>query len=138
MRATLRILLEEILLEHNAEVEWERKDISTGGKTVRVEKVGYTKNRGKNKLVATMRYPRSGAPTILSTKDGIWLTSQADKATKTGTRFDRHNDFWESLLFKEVVNGETRLQIKIVDLDSAGKLESFILEALGAAGKAFS
>jgi hypothetical protein len=77
----------------------------------------------RNAVLATLTYPRSGAPTV---------TSGQPYNLPNGTVFQPdQTDFFSSGLFKEVVQDETILQIKITDTDRASKAEKVFLAILG-------
>jgi hypothetical protein len=63
-----------------------------------------------NLIIASLQYPRPGAPVVTTTK-ALDLPSGFTKS------FDK-SEFWESLLFKETVYGETVLQVLVSDRDN--------------------
>jgi hypothetical protein len=77
----------------------------------------------KNAVLATLTYPRSGAPTVSSGQ-------QYNIPSKTPYQPDQ-TDFFVSGLFKEDVQDETILQIKITDTDKASKSEKIFFTILG-------
>ena len=78
----------------------------------------------RNAVVATLTYPRSGAPTVSSGQQYNLPNTNAFQPDQT--------DFFTSGLFKEVVQDETILQIKITDTDRTSKAEKIFLAILGA------
>ena len=78
----------------------------------------------RNAVLATLTYPRSGAPTVNSGQ-------QYNLPNKAAFQPDQ-TDFFSSGLFKEVVQDETILQIKVTDTDTASKAEKIFLAILGA------
>lgn len=72
-----------------------------------------------NLIIATLQYPRPGAPVVSSTK-ALDLPSGRER------RFD-DSEFWEALLFKETVLDETVLQLVVSDRDN----RSAFLKILG-------
>jgi hypothetical protein len=78
----------------------------------------------QNAILATLTYPRSGAPTVTSGQ-------QYNLANNAAFQPDQAN-FFACGLFKEVVQDETLLQLKITDTDKASKAEKIFLAVLGA------
>ena len=78
----------------------------------------------RNAVLATLTYPRSGAPTVNSGQQYNLANDVAFQPDQT--------DFFTSGLFKELVQDETILQIKITDTDKASKAEKIFLAILGA------
>lgn len=68
-----------------------------------------------NAIVAILVYPRSGAPNVISTK-------MVDLQHNQVKRFNL-DDFWDSGLFKEEIDGETILRIQVTDRDECSKFE---------------
>jgi hypothetical protein len=77
----------------------------------------------RNAVVASLTYPRSGAPTVSS--------GQQYNLPQNGPFQPDQNDFFTSGLFKEDVDDETILQIKITDTDRTSKGEKIFLTILG-------
>lgn len=75
-----------------------------------------------NAVVASLKYPRSGAPEVMS-------ALQVDLTNNEPPKLDL-NDFFSCGLFKEEVQDETILQVKVTDRDEAGKVEKFLLKLL--------
>jgi hypothetical protein len=85
---------------------------------------GWEDGKPHNLVVATLRYPRSGAPSIVSTKH-IRLQNQIEfdpNASPSGS-------IWERLIFKEQVDDETELQVKVLYHHDPSKLDA-VLKAL--------
>jgi hypothetical protein len=83
-----------------------------------------TEDDKRNAVLATLTYPRSGAPTVNSGQQYNLPNNSAFQPDQT--------DFFTSGLFKEIVQDETILQIKITDTDRASKAEKIFLKILGA------
>jgi hypothetical protein len=77
----------------------------------------------RNAIVASLTYPRSGAPTVTSGQ-------QYNLPENEPFRPDQA-DFFASGLFKEEVEDETILQIKVTDTDKIGKAEKIFLTVMG-------
>jgi hypothetical protein len=75
-----------------------------------------------NAVVASLKYPRSGAPEVVS---GL----QFDLTNNESPKLDLA-DFFDSGLFKEEVQDETILQIKVTDRDVSSKAEKVLLSVL--------
>lgn len=87
---------------------------------------GWDDNSPHNLIVATLLYPRSGAPTVGSTKqvklqNGIPFTPIANPPETV----------WLSLIFKEEVDGETELQVKVFYHHDPSKVEMFLKKLFG-------
>ena len=76
----------------------------------------------RNAVIASLTYPRSGAPSVVS-------ALQFTVPEKTAFTPDQ-TDFFASGLFKEEVQEETLLQIKVTDTDQASKVGIFVLTLL--------
>lgn len=77
-----------------------------------------------NLIVATLQYPRPGAPVVTTTK-ALDLPSGYKREFA-------ESEFWEGLLFKETVCGETVLQVLVSDRDNRStflKMVGLILSA---------
>jgi hypothetical protein len=114
-RGILRLSLKSVTVESNGDVPEDKNP----------EAASKDKN---NVLVASLRYPRSGAPSVASTmkmnlESGVTLA------------FDTSN-FWESGLFKEEVDGETVLKLQVLDRDVPGKLTKLFATLFGTIFKA--
>lgn len=82
-------------------------------------------DKGKNNaIVASLEYPRSGAPSVLSTRllDLVSNTSYVF-APKT---------FWTAGLFKEEIQGSSRLKIVVTDRDKTPTIEKFFTRFVAA------
>jgi len=99
----LRVTIESIELAANGDVPGQK--IPSGDK--------------RNAVIASLDYPRSGAPSVTSAQ-------QYNLPEKIAFSPDQ-NDFFACGLFKEEVQDETILQIKITDTDRSGKIEQFVL-----------
>jgi hypothetical protein len=80
-----------------------------------------------NSLMASLTYPRSGASQVLSVK-------QYDLEDGKPARLvdeDNPSPFFDPLLFREDVQDQTVLNIKVTNLDESGKAEKFFLTLLG-------
>jgi len=76
----------------------------------------------RNAVVASLTYPRSGAPSI---------TSAQQFNIPAGIAFSPdQSDFFACGLFKEEVQDETILQIKVTDTVRSAKAERFVLNVL--------
>jgi len=81
-----------------------------------------------NSLMASLTYPRSGASQVLSVK-------QYDLANGTPAVLidpDHPDPFFDSLLFREDVDDQTVLNVKVTNLDESGKAGKFFLALFGA------
>jgi hypothetical protein len=74
-----------------------------------------------NSLIATLTYPRSGAPQVLSVK-------QYDLEDSKPATLVADDEFFDSLLFREEVFDRTVLRIKVTHLDESGKAGKFFLK----------
>jgi len=108
-RGILRLAVKEIT------VEWNGDD--TEGKK---PGAGSEKN---NAIVASLRYPRSGAPAVVS-------SLAADLESGVLAQFDL-GDFWKSGLFKEEMDSETVLTIQVLDRDATSKVAKVIASLSG-------
>ncbi|MDX1490380.1 MAG: hypothetical protein R3332_03780 [Pseudohongiellaceae bacterium] len=128
----LRFLLKEIELYYDGD------EFVPKGKKGRAP---YAKDRIEqldNLIEASLIYPRSGTPEVSTLK-------KADLPSRTVVAFDTNN-FWESGLFKEDIDTETKFLLTIADKDSVSKsgkwlrkiLSAVIDTALGAKVKAIS
>jgi hypothetical protein len=70
-----------------------------------------------NAIVATLKYPRSGAPSVVSS---------FPVNLKSGVEISFTGDFFERGLFKEEVQGETELELVITDRDEPNKLDQLL------------
>lgn len=88
------------------------------------KKAGIKTGPKNNSIVAKLTYPRSGAPLV---------TSKIDVDLESGKKkeFDLE-DFWDSGLFKEELDGETILSIEIIDRDEISKGQRFAAKLFGA------
>ncbi|MGC2657234.1 MAG: hypothetical protein WA324_04595 [Bryobacteraceae bacterium] len=77
----------------------------------------------RNAVVATLTYPRSGAPTVSS--------GQPYNIPQNSSYRPNQADFFVSGLFKEVVQDQTILEIKVTDTDKASKAEKIFFTVLG-------
>lgn len=77
-----------------------------------------------NALLATLEYPRSGAPSVLSTR-------LFDLADNTPVTFE-DDTFWTRGLFKEEIQGSSRLKIVITDRDETSKIQLFFTKFVAA------
>lgn len=111
-RALLRVYLESLTVTSNGDVP--------GDKTPSPDD-----EERNNAVFATLRYPRSGAPSVAS-------KIEADLQDGVERKFDC-TDFWKSGLFKEVVDGETVLTIQVIDRDRVSTLDKLVLKVFGAA-----
>lgn len=78
-----------------------------------------TDNAIKHALMATMLYPRSGAPTVTSALPVKELACGNNDLSDWG--------FYGNGLFKEEVQDSTLLNVKIVNRQESSKIEKFIL-----------
>jgi len=76
-------------------------------------------NAVKHALMATMLYPRSGAPTVTS--------ALPVKELAQGTTDLTGPSFYSNGLFKEEVQDSTLLNVKVVNRQETSKIEKFIL-----------
>jgi hypothetical protein len=81
----------------------------------------------RNGVLATLIYPRSGAPTVNSGQQYNLPNYLPDRTVFHPDQ----TDFFSSGLFKEIVQDETILQIKITDTDRASKAEKIFFAILG-------
>jgi hypothetical protein len=107
-RKILRVYLESVLVQSNGAPP------------------GWNGDQPHNLMVATLRYPRSGAPSVASTKR-IKLKSGVAFVAATGS------PVWDSLIFKEEVDDETELRIKLLYHRDPSKLENVLKEIFGGA-----
>lgn len=119
--------MSKILLRVNIEKVW----VKSNGDLPKKENADEhdKKAQKNNAIVATMVYPRSGAPNVISTK----MVNLQNNKVKS---FDLE-DFWDSGLFKEEVDGETKLRIQVTDRDKISKFDKVfttIFSALMGAG----
>ena len=116
MRKLLRVNIEEITVTTNGD------SLLDSPSTKKEKKSPKTDN---NAIVATLVYPRPGAPTVVSTKT-------LNLRPRVEHRFVL-KDFWNSGLFKEEVLDETILKIQITDRDGKSKLAQFFLKVFSTA-----
>lgn len=119
--------MSKILLRVNIEKIW----VKSNGDLPKKENADEDDKKAQknNAIVATMVYPRSGAPNVISTK-------MVDLQNNKVKNFDLE-DFWDSGLFKEEVDGETKLRIQVTDRDKISKFDKVfttIFSALMGAG----
>lgn len=76
-----------------------------------------------NIVEATLEYPRSGAALVSTTK-------QMDLPSRT-TVTPNLSDFWESGLFKETVDSETRFKLAVSDRDKRSRFGIWLRNILG-------
>lgn len=86
----------------------------------------------RNAVLGTLTYPRSGAPTVTSGQQ----YNLPNFAPEDQVFHPDPKDFFASGLFKEEVQDETLLQIKITDTDRSSKAEKVFAVVLGIAFKA--
>ncbi|MBN1296825.1 hypothetical protein JXA80_08580 [bacterium] len=98
----LKVIIHEIHVENNGDS---------------VDQKGRTDPHKNNTVIATLKYPRSGAPTVVS-KFPCDLTSGQSKMFDVA-------DFWDSGLLKETVQEESKLELIITDRDAPTKIERF-------------
>ena len=98
-RGLVRISLQEVLVLYNGDPEPTKRNPEAEEPT-------------NNLVVATLKYPRSGAFQVVSAK----LMDLESKKPKTF----KEVGFWAGGLFKEEVDGETVLSIDVVDRDKRG------------------
>lgn len=109
-RGILRVSVREVTVSANGDVPEDKNPEARSAE----------KN---NAIVANLRYPRSGAPSVVS--------SLAVNLESGGTtRFDV-DDFWRSGLFKEEVDGETVLSIQILDRDLTSRFAKVVAALAG-------
>ena len=82
----------------------------------------------RNAVIASLTYPRSGAPAVTSAQ-------QFNLPEKILFSPDQ-TDFFACGLFKEEVQDETILEIKVTDTDRSGKIEQFVVRLLSLLGGA--
>lgn len=119
--------MSKILLRVNIEKIW----VKSNGDLPKKENADEDDKKAQknNAIVATMVYPRSGAPNVISTK---MVDLQNNKVKSFNLE-----DFWDSGLFKEEVDGETILRIQVTDRDEISKFDKVfttIFSALMGAG----
>ncbi len=83
------------------------------------ESPNVTDDATKHALMATMLYPRSGAPTVTSALPIRELTPGTNDLTGLG--------FYSNGLFKEEVQDSTLLNVKVVNRQETSKIEKFIV-----------
>jgi hypothetical protein len=107
----LTVVLEELVVDTNGDLAGERPsdDPASGARN--------------NALTASLRYPRSGAPQIISTRQYDLVNG------KPATLLDASNpdEFFDPLLFREEVLDRTVLNLKVTDRDAAAGFEKFFL-----------
>ncbi|HEU4617661.1 MAG TPA: hypothetical protein VFV10_06440 [Gammaproteobacteria bacterium] len=118
--AYLRIALESVRVQYNGD-----ERVEAGAPPRGPSRGGRSEEDEDNVLVASLEYPRSGAPQVTSTKS-LDLPSGYDY------RFDPA-DFWESGLFKEEVYGETKLTLVVSDRDKRSKIFRWFRKIFGGA-----
>lgn len=74
----------------------------------------------RNAVMASLKYPRSGAPSVTSGQQFNLVDNVPLKPDQS--------DFFQCGLFKEEVQDETILQLKLTDTDKASKWEAFFLK----------
>ncbi len=114
-RGVLRLLVESVTVKSNGDVPGDKNP----------EAKSEDKN---NVLIATLRYPRSGAPSVVS-------ALKVNLESGVSTTFDITN-FWESGVFKEEVDGETILKVQVLDRDVTSRLTKFFALLFGTILKA--
>ena len=87
--------------------------------TTNGEPPNVTDNAVKHALIATMLYPRSGAPTVTSALPVKGLARGANDLAVLG--------FYSNGLFKEEVQDSTLLNVKVVNRQETSKIEKFII-----------
>jgi hypothetical protein len=85
---------------------------------------GWEDSQPHNLVVATLRYPRSGAPSVVSTKL-LSLQSQREFTPSAA------GNIWDRLLFKEAIEGETELQVKVLYHSTPSKAEEILKKLFG-------
>jgi hypothetical protein len=70
----------------------------------------------RNALMASLKYPRSGAPSVTSGQHFDLTNNVPLKPDQT--------DFFQCGIFKEEVQDETILQVKLTDTDESGSYRS--------------
>jgi hypothetical protein len=114
-RKTLWVEIESITVFENGDVPGQQ---APGGEDKR------------NAVIASLTYPRSGAPSITS--------GQQYNLPKNAPMRPDASDFFSCGLFKEEVLEETILQVKVTDTDRVSKIEKFFAAVLAAVfGAAF-
>src|SRR5579875_2428647 len=110
-RKTLRVYLEKILLNCNG---MQPPGIASPAT-----------EQAHNLIVATLKYPRSGAPTVASVKQVRLLNGVPVSYLPAA------NNFWDRLLFKEDVDDETELQIHVTNHTDPSKTAEWVKQLLG-------
>lgn len=106
----IRFLLKEIELYYDGD-----KFVAEGKKGRKPhDKTSKKKDAIDNLVEASLEYPRSGIPIVTTTK-------MMDLPSRTRVSLNSEN-FWESGLFKEDVDTETRFTLAISDKDSISKV----------------
>jgi hypothetical protein len=83
-----------------------------------------TGEQKRNAVIASLKYPRSGTPSVTSGQQFNLSNNVPLKPDMT--------DFFKCGIFKEEVQDETILQIKLTDTDKASGAEKFFAALLGA------
>ena len=116
----IRFLLKEI------EIYYDGDDFVPEGKTGRMpysNRYKADKKKFDNIVEARLEYPRSGVALVTTTK-------MMDLPSRRLVKLDTA-DFWESGLFKEDIDSETRLKLTVSDRDSVGLFGRWFRKMLG-------
>jgi hypothetical protein len=110
-RKLLTVVISELVVNSNGDIPGDKPsdDPDTGLKN--------------NALSASLRYPRSGAPQVTSTKQYDLLNGKP--ATLLDP--DQPDTFFDPLLFREEVIDRTVLNLNVTDRDAASGFEKFLL-----------
>lgn len=104
----LVVTIESILVEVNGDVPGQNPP---------------TGEEKRNAVIGSLKYPRSGVPSVTS---GQQFNLTNDEPLKPDLA-----DFFKCGIFKEEVQDETILQIKITDTDKASNADKFFAKLLG-------
>lgn len=107
-RGVLRLLIQSIQVKSNGDVPEDQKP----------------KTGTSNLLVATLRYPRSGAPSVVT-------TFPLDLKDNVVHNFDV-GDFFGSVIFKEEIDTETILKIQLLDRQEPSTFTKVVAALAGA------
>ncbi len=101
------------------EIQLDSLKVISNGDLPKDKKPVKPKGTGKenNVLMATLVYPRSGAPNVVSTK-AIDLKDDQVYAPK---------GYWKKLLFKEEIQDRSVLKIEVLDRDEVSKVAKFFV-----------
>lgn len=105
-RKLLRILVKSIRVTTNGDVAEDQKPPAADPE------------ERNNVILATLVYPRGGAPTVVSS---LAVNLEDNKTTDFGAL-----GVWDRLLFKEEVESETVLKIQLLDRDRTSKWTRFV------------